>query len=87
MHREPFDVYVGRPSPFGNPFVPHSPGERLTVIEQYRQWFIRKLKADATFAAQVDELRGKRLGCHCAPQPCHAAVIAAYLNGEPIGCD
>lgn len=65
------DVYVGRPSKWGNPFR----GPR--AIEDYRRY----LQARPELAAEaLVELRGKVLGCHCAPKPCHADVLAELAN-------
>jgi len=81
MHRDKCDVYVGRPSLFGNPFTPGKDGTRIQVIDRYRGWFINQL-TDPTFHAAANDLKGKVLGCHCKPKFCHADVIAAWCNGE-----
>ena len=85
LYKEPFDIYVGRPGKgqngeFGNPF--HGP-DRAENIESFRKYFYDRLKTDPLFARRVRSLRGKRLGCFCVPKPCHATVIAEYLNGLP----
>jgi len=36
--RERYDVYVGRPSPWGNPFVIGRDGTREEVIAKYAAW-------------------------------------------------
>jgi len=77
------DVYVGRPSIFGNPYQVGRDGSREEVIAKYGQWFIQRLK-DPKFRLAVLELRGKRLGCHCSPQRCHGQVIAEYLNSLEV---
>lgn len=35
--REPYDVYIGRPSKWGNPFVIEKDGTRKEVIEKYKE--------------------------------------------------
>jgi hypothetical protein len=76
--REPFDVYVGRPSKWGNPFKIGVDGNRDEVIEKYRQMLIHT----PNFAAEVrQKLRGKVLGCWCAPKPCHGDVLLEVANG------
>ena len=82
-YREPFDVYCGRPSVFGNPFAIGRDGSREQVIEKYRHYFYFKLNSVPGFKAQVLRLQGKRLGCYCKPQACHCDVIAEYLNNLP----
>ena len=69
--REPFDVYIGRPSKWGNPFVMGKDGRRDQVIEKYEAW----LKTQPGLLAALPELRGKVLGCWCAPNACHGDVL------------
>lgn len=77
--RAPFDVYIGRPSLWGNPFIVGPDGTRAQVIARYEAW----LRAQPTLVAQVKaELRGKILGCWCAPLACHGDVLARIAN-EP----
>lgn len=70
--RAPFDVYIGRPSPWGNPFVIGRDGDRAQVIARYRRWISRQ----PALLARIPTLREKALGCWCAPQPCHGDVLA-----------
>lgn len=79
------DVYIGRDGHghdgyFGNPYSVSRDGGRDQVIEKYREYFLKRLRIDPEFARRVEELRGKRLGCFCAPKPCHGDVIAEYLE-------
>lgn len=74
-----YDVLIARPSIFGNPFRLGVDGSRADVIAKYREWFAKRLE-DPKFKAAVLSLRGKRLGCYCAPEPCHGSVIAEYLE-------
>ena len=77
VKRAPYDVYVGRPSPFGNPFVIGRDGDRETVIRKYRAWLV----AQPALVERVRrELANKVLGCWCAPAPCHGDVLAAVAN-------
>jgi hypothetical protein len=77
--RSRFDVYIGRPSKWGNPFVIGRDGTRQQVIDKYRAWILAR--PDLIAAAQ-SELRGKVLGCWCAPNPCHGAVLAEIANSD-----
>lgn len=81
--RDAFDVYIGRGSPFGNPYQIGPDGDRDEVIRKFAYDFHTHLVKDPAFQAKLAGLRGKRLGCFCAPARCHGDVIAAYLNGEP----
>ena len=76
-HRqEPFDVYIGRPSKWGNPFREGIDGTRSEVIAKYDSW----LRNNPELLAQLPELKGKVLGCWCHPKPCHGDVIVALLR-------
>ena len=71
---------MGRSGPFGNPFIIGPDGDRAEVIRKFRIHFYERLKIDPSWKAKVHELRGKRLGCHCAPLPCHVDVYIEYLD-------
>jgi len=79
----PYDVYMGRGGPFGNPYVLGPDGDREEVIRKCRVDFYARIKIDATWKKQVDALRGKRLACHCAPLPCHVDIYVEYLDCGP----
>src|SRR5437867_12562894 len=64
--RQRYDVYVGRPSPWGNPFVIGRDGTREEVIAKYAAW----VRTQPHLLARIAVLRGKTLGCWCAPLPC-----------------
>ncbi len=76
---EKHDVYIGRGSPWGNPYAIGFEGDdREDVIRKYKydfdRGYLKSSKADAL------KLKGKVLGCHCKPAACHGDVIAEYLN-------
>ncbi len=71
-------VYVGRPSKWGNPFVLGRDGSRSEVIAKYRAWIVEQ----PDLVASLDELRGRYLVCWCAPQACHADVLIELANGR-----
>lgn len=78
--REEFDVYVGRPSPFGNPFREGPFVSRSQAISRYEKW----LKDNPELMERVRrELRGKRLGCFCRPKACHGDVLAMVAEEDP----
>ena len=78
--RQPYDVYIGRPSPWGNPYRIGVHGTRAQCIEAYRDELLRDPKRLARVRA---ELRGKTLGCWCAPEPCHGDVLLEVANAAP----
>lgn len=77
-----YDVYVGRPSEWGNPYSHLEQPGTLTVatreeaIEEYRGWLMRRINSEPGFMTKLAGLHGKRLACWCAPKPCHAHVLA-----------
>lgn len=76
--REPYDVYIGRPSKWGNPFTLTPGADRDAVIARYATWVVTQ----PHLMAALGELRGKVLGCWCAPKSCHGDVLAR-LADEP----
>ena len=74
--RAKHDVYIGRPSKWGNPFEIGKDGDRETVIRKYREWVVTQ----PHLMAALPELRGKVLGCWCAPQACHGDVLVSLAN-------
>jgi hypothetical protein len=75
LKREPYDVYIGRGSKWGNPFVIGPDGTREQVIERYRTYLL----ANHDLCADLYELEGKCLGCFCKPLRCHGDVIVEEL--------
>lgn len=69
--------YIGRGSPFGNPFVIGTHGDRAEVIAQHRTWI-----ADQPDLVEKvrGELAGQPLICFCYPAPCHGDTLAAIAN-------
>ncbi|HET9141397.1 DUF4326 domain-containing protein [Actinophytocola sp.] len=76
--RAGYDVYIGRPSKWGNPFVIGRYPTRAQVVERYRQWLFEQPHLLAAFG----ELAGKTLGCWCAPHACHGDVLAELVAGS-----
>lgn len=68
-------VYVGRGTPWGNPFIGGTHGSRERVIQR----FVEEVLPDL----DVSELAGKDLVCWCDPLPCHGHAILAKAN--PVG--
>ena len=80
-YRHEYEVFVGRPSIFGNPFREGVDGPRLEVIERYRTWFLARVETDPTFRLAAERLRGRVLACYCKPKPYHGDVIVAWCDG------
>lgn len=83
--KEKFDVLIGRPSKWGNPFTDIKDkktmaefvvGTREEAIEKYREWILTQPK----LMADLHELKGKTLGCWCAPKLCHGDVLIELVK-------
>jgi hypothetical protein len=77
--RERYEVYIGRPSKWGNPFQIGRDGTRARVIARYREYLMGR---PDLLAAIVPELRGKTLACWCAPLACHGDVLAELADAD-----
>jgi len=83
--RDKYDVYIGRPSKWGNPFThianrntkaKYKVGSRHEAIAEYRNY----LKTNTHLFSALPELKNKILGCWCAPKACHGDILVAYAN-------
>jgi ParB-like chromosome segregation protein Spo0J len=63
---------VDRKTAWGNPFEMPADGDRDTVIRNYAEHY---LPFKPSLLSKIEGLRGKALGCWCAPEPCHADVL------------
>lgn len=79
--RSAYHVYIGRPGPWGNPFVIGKDGDRIQVIEKFRAWFFAPEQQKLRERAK-QELKGKVLACWCAPLACHGHIISKFVNEE-----
>lgn len=85
-HTQVYDVYIGRPSKWGNPYkigqcrptYPEAGGPmtREDVIALYETW----IQSRPDLLVALPELKGKILGCWCAPLPCHGDVLARLAD-------
>lgn len=78
LRREDCDVRICRPGQWGNPFCIGKDGTREEVVEKYRNWIMTQPK----LLSQLHILKGKRLGCWCAPLTCHGNVLLELLRRE-----
>lgn len=72
-------VYVGRPSPWGNPYVMRRERDRDEACDRYEQWISTRPEL---IERAKRELRGRDLVCWCAPKRCHAETLLRIAN-EP----
>lgn len=85
--KEPYDVYVGRPSIWGNPFTHITDkktkaefivANREDAVEKYREWILNK----PDLLKRLPELKNKTLACWCAPKSCHGDVLAELADSD-----
>ena len=74
--QERFDIYIGRPSKWGNPFSIGKDGSREEVIAKYHDYIMLKPE----LLADLPELKGKVLGCWCSPHACHGDILVELAN-------
>ena len=86
-------IYVGRGTPFGNPFKPGHPGvpTRAVAVGMFSAHLDKVMSSgpeneDPLKAAMVDLLQRYKDGeeiqlvCSCKPLACHADVIAEWIE-------
>jgi hypothetical protein len=93
VNKEPYDVYIGRPSKWGNPYTHIVDKETLAefivdsreeAISKYREY----LTNNDELMGSIMELDGKTLGCWCIqdsnnppyPYVCHGQVIQEIIT-------
>ncbi len=85
---KPHDVYIGRPSIWGNPYT-HQARTQAKFVVATRDEAIEKyevyIRSTPELLRRLPELRGKRLGCWCAPFPCHGDVLVKLLAQVDAG--
>lgn len=91
-------IYVGRPGPWGNPFIVGQHGTAAECVDLYRALLAGYLcisnareqvdaqrRAHAHVSKHLKELEGKNLACFCSlAKPCHADILLALANGREL---
>lgn len=98
MHKDtvlgPNDVYVGRPSKWGNPWKVSAETDREIFVAVYKDWVYGRIDRPVTGLTRTlykrvpftiedikRELKGRRLFCWCPPGvACHAKVLAEIAD-------
>ena len=89
LYHEPYDVFIGRGSKWGNPFTHIKDKTTLAdvivetreeAIESYRKY----LEQNQELLDSLDELEGKVLGCYCKPDSCHGDILLEFLSKRKI---
>lgn len=83
VNKEPYDVYIGRPSKWGNPYS-HKPGTlaqfKVNTVKEAIEAYEKYLLANSKLMESLHELKGKTIGCWCKPGPCHGDIIIKLLK-------
>ena len=84
-------IYIGRPSPLGNPFAIGRDGDREEVIRKYRDFLNIAIRNDDRIKTEFERIEAlsKRgdviLICWCAPSKCHGDTIKEIVEGNNAG--
>jgi hypothetical protein len=91
------DEYIGRQGRgrsgyFGNPSRISNGVPREQALAAFRDYFNDRIANDLVYRRRVLALRGKRLGCFCAPRGgvtaadkphvCHGQIIAEWVDAQ-----
>lgn len=77
LKKDNYDIYVGRPSEYGNPYIIGKDGTRSQVLQLYK----KDLLSNIDLMIKIKkELKGKVLGCYCLPLLCHAQLLSWLCN-------
>jgi hypothetical protein len=89
LNKEPYDVYIGRGSKWGNPYTTIKDKETLAseivdtseeAISKYKDYVL----SNPDLYNSLDELEGKVLGCFCKPKPCHGDVLLELISQKNL---
>lgn len=80
-----YDVYIGRPSIWGNPYTHIADkttkaqfvvATREEAVAKYREY----IESRPELLLRLVELKGKVLGCWCSPLSCHGDVLVELVQ-------
>ena len=85
-----YDVYIGRGSKWGNPFIIGRDGNRNQVCDKHITWLDQWIKhkeeivigpySNKEVVESIDELKDRLLGCFCNPKRCHGDTLTSLAN-------
>lgn len=81
--KEPYDIYIGRPSKWQNPFHlldPKDEIQRGICLTRFTEWVLKQ----ENLIKDLPEIKNKTLGCWCAPRLCHGDILYCLANKEDI---
>ena len=78
-----YDVYIGRPSIWGNPYsskqgtlAEYLVKDKSEALKKYELY----LESSPKLLNELKNLKGKVLGCWCYPNSCHGDVIIKLIE-------
>ena len=74
--RSKYDVYIGRGSKWGNPYIIGKDGTREEVMKKYKKYIMN----EPVLLSSLYQLDGKVLGCWCRPKSCHGDVLVKLIK-------
>lgn len=81
--KDNYDIYIGRPTKWGNPFT-HKIGTKAKYIVDTREEAVEKyreyIKNKPELMNDLSELKGKTLGCWCKPKACHGDILKELVE-------
>ena len=83
-HFNKYDVYIGRPSKWGNPYS-HLKIKGTIKVKTRKEAILKYIGyitkgSGKPLLKDLSELEGKILGCWCYPQRCHGEVLIKLLE-------
>ena len=88
--RDAYDILIDRTTKRGNPYIIGPDGNRDEVCDKHMEWLKEWIenKKEITIRGlsnkwqveHLEELRGKRIACWCAPNRCHGDNSVRLLN-------
>ena len=85
-------IYIGRPTPLGNPYTAklHGLGQHVATVEEsiwrYEEWLAKRIVMnDRMVCDALNDIyesalkKPTTLVCWCAPNPCHGDIIRKVI--------
>jgi len=79
-NKEEFDIYIGRGTIWGNPYIIGKDGNRKEVIDKYRIY----ASTNKEIIESLSILQNKVLGCWCKPKACHGDILIEMIEKTGI---
>lgn len=67
-------------STWANPFKLTGDDSRDAVLQKYTEYISERLRNEPKLRKKLLNLKGKKLGCWCYPEPCHGDVLISLID-------